>query len=123
MRFLLSAASFSLRLTSAARYMERFVSYRAAWNLAQVLSTLFSGGHTIGRRGCEMCAPIFDQPLIAVAGGHVEKVDRDRGDDGSIRTVGVAHGKERIGNSDVRFDKADPIVGERRLRVAVDRLQ
>src|SRR5438309_3232325 len=65
---------------------------------------------------CEMRAPIFDQPLIAVAAGHVEKVDRDRRDDRPIRTVDIAHGKERVGNCDVRFDKADPIVGERRLR-------
>src|SRR5215471_21306678 len=62
----------------------------------QVLSTLFSRGHAIRRRWCEMCAPILDQPLIAVAGGYVEKVDRDRGDDRSIRTVGIAHGKECI---------------------------
>ena len=33
-------------------------------------------GHAIGRRGREMRTPILDQPLIAVADGHVEKVDR-----------------------------------------------
>ena len=44
------------------------------------------------------CAPILDQPLIAVAAGHVEKVDRDRRDDRTIRTVDIAHGKERVGN-------------------------
>jgi hypothetical protein len=77
---------------------------------------LVSGGHAIGRRGCEMRAPILDQPLIAVAARHVEKVDRDRRDDRPIRTLDIVHGKESVGNCDVRFDKADPIVGERRLR-------
>src|SRR6266704_848819 len=58
----------------------RSVLYRAAWNRAQAFSTLVSRrrglGHAIRRSGCEMRAPILDQPVIAVAGGHVEKVDR-----------------------------------------------
>ena len=63
-----------------------------------------------------MRARVLDQPFIAVAGGHVENVDRDHRDDRPIWTVDIAHGKERVGERDIRFDEADPIVGERRLR-------
>ena len=73
-------------------------------------------GHAIGRRGCEMRAAILDQPLIAVAGGHVEKFDRDHGNDRPVRTVDIVHGKKRINDRDIGIDEADPIVGERRLR-------
>ena len=69
-----------------------------------------------------MRAPILDQPLIAVAAGHVEKVDRYHGDDCSIRTVDIVQGKKRVGDCEIGSDEADPIVGERRLRVAVDGL-
>ena len=94
----------------------------AAWNRAQAFSTLFSIGHAIRRRGCEMRAPILDQPLIAVADGHEEKIDRYHGNDRPIWTVDIAHGKECVGDRDIGFDEADPIIGERRLRVGVDGL-
>jgi CheB methylesterase len=38
----------------------------AASNRAQAISTLFSRGHAIGRRGRKMRAPILDQPLTTV---------------------------------------------------------
>src|SRR5258708_2855107 len=79
-------------------------------------------GHIRRRRGREMRAPILDQPFIGVADGHVEKVDRYHGDDRPIRTVDIAHGKQRVNDRDVGFDEADPVVGERRLRGAVDGL-
>ena len=69
-----------------------------------------------------MRAPILDQPFIAVADGHNEKVDRYRGDDRPIWTVHIAHGKERVGDRDIRFDEADPIVGKRGLGGGVDGL-
>jgi hypothetical protein len=69
-----------------------------------------------------MRAPILDQPSIGVADGHVEKVDRYHGDDRSIWTVDIVHGKERIDDRHIGLDEADPVVGERRLRVAVDGL-
>ena len=69
-----------------------------------------------------MRAPILDQPLIAVADGHVQKVDRYHGNDRPIWTVDIAHGKERVDERDIGFDEADPVVGERRLRGAVDGL-
>ena len=69
-----------------------------------------------------MRAPILDQPLIAVADGHEEKVDRYHGNDRPIWTVDIAHGKECVGDRDIGFDEADPIIGERRLRVGVDSL-
>ena len=90
--------------------------------MPQVVSTLLSSGHAISRRGCEMRASIFDQPLIAVPGSHVEKVDRYHGDDRPIWTVDIVHGKERVDDRDIGFDEADPLVGERRLRGAVDGL-
>ena len=43
------------------------------------------------------CAPILDQPSIAVADGHIEKVDRYDGDDRPIWAVNIVHGKERHG--------------------------
>ena len=95
----------------------------AAWNRAQAFSTLFSIGHAIRRRGCEMRASILDQPLTPVADGHVEKVDWDHGDDRPVRSVDIVQGKERVGDRDIGIDEADPIVGERRLRVAVDGLR
>ena len=79
-------------------------------------------GHAIRRRGCEMRAPILDQPLIAVADGHEEKVDRYHGNDRPIRTVDIVQGKKRIDDRDIGIDEADPIVGERRLRGGVDGL-
>jgi len=88
----------------------------AAWNRAQPFSTSFLRGHAVGRCGCEMSAPILDQPFIAVADGHVEEIDRYRGDDRPIRTVNIVQGKQRVGDRDIWFDEADPIVGERRLR-------
>jgi hypothetical protein len=99
--------------------------------VAQVFSTLVvSGhpghrmiGHAIRRRGCEMRAPILDQPLTPAADGHVEKVDRDHGNDRPIWTVDIVHGKVSVGDRDIGIDEADPIVGERRLRVAVDGLR
>jgi hypothetical protein len=71
-------------------------------------SALFSCGHAITRLGREMRATILDQPLIAVAGGHVEKVDRDRGDELPIRTGNVMHGKERVDERDIGLDEANP---------------
>jgi len=65
-------------------------------NVAQVFSTLVSRGHAIRRGWCEIRAPILDQPSIGVTDGHVEKVDRYHGDDRSIWTVDIVHGKERI---------------------------
>ena len=69
-----------------------------------------------------MRAPILDQPSIAVADGHEEKVDRYHGDDRPVWTVDIAHGKKCVGDRDIGFDEADAIVGERRLRVGVDGL-
>jgi hypothetical protein len=69
-----------------------------------------------------MGAPILDQPLIPVAGGHVENVDRYHRDDRLIRAFDIAHGQERIGDRDVGFDEADPIVRERCLRGGGDGL-
>src|SRR4029077_7589607 len=96
--------------------------YAAAWNVAQVFFTLVSKSHAIRRRGREMRTPILDQPSIAVADGHVEKVDRYHGDDRPIWTVDIVHGKEAGGDRDIGLDEADPVVGERRLRGAVDGL-
>ena len=79
-------------------------------------------GHAIRRRGCEMRAPILDQPFIAVAYSHEVKVDRYRGDDRPIRAVRIVHGKQRVGDRDIRFDEADAIVGKRRLRGGVNGL-
>ena len=90
--------------------------------MAQVFSTLVSRGHAIRRGGCEIRAPILDQPSIGVADGHVEKVDRYHGDDRPIWTVDIVHGKERINDRHIGLDEADPVVGERRLRAAVDGL-
>ena len=87
-----------------------------------VVSTLVSRAHAIRWRGREMRAPILDQPLITVADSHEEKVDQYHGDDRAIWTVDIAHGKERVGDRDIGFDEADPVVGERRLRGAVDGL-
>src|SRR5215470_9239866 len=109
------------RLQTPAR-LYRFVRYPAAQNVARVFSMLLLRGHAIGRRGREMRAPILDQPFIAVAGGHVEKVDRYDGDEGSIWTVDVVHGKDRVGDRDIRFNEADPVVGEGRLRGGSDGL-
>ena len=53
-----------------------------------------------------MGAPILDQPLIAVAAGHIEKVDRDHRDHRSIRTIDIAQGKDCIGDCEIRFDEA-----------------
>jgi len=61
------------------------------------------------------CAPVLDQPVIVVSDGHIEKVDPYRGNDLSIRTVDIMQGKESIGDRDIGFDEADPVVGERRL--------
>src|SRR5713226_8625153 len=51
------------------------VLYRVAWSRAQAFSTLVSRrrglGHAIRRSGCEMRAPILDQPVIAVAGARI----------------------------------------------------
>src|SRR5260370_42128885 len=79
-------------------------------------------GHARRRCGREMRAPILDQPSIAVADGHEEKVDRYHGDDRPIWTVDIAHGEQRVNDRDIGFDEADPVVGERRLRGAVDGL-
>jgi hypothetical protein len=56
-----------------------------------------------------MRAPILDQPLIAVADSHEEKVDRYHRDDRAIWTGGLAHGKERVGDRDIGFDEANPV--------------
>ena len=69
-----------------------------------------------------MSAPILDQPPIAVADRHEEKVDRYHGDDRPIWTVDIVHGKQRVDDRDITFDEADPVVGKRRLRAAVDGL-
>ncbi len=69
-----------------------------------------------------MRAPILNQPSIAVADGHEEKVDRYHGDDRPIWTVDIAHGKQRVNDRNIGFDEADPVVRERRLRGAVDGL-
>src|SRR5260370_6006778 len=94
----------------------------AAWNRTQAFSTLFSKGHAIGRSGREMRAPILDQPLTTVPRGDVEKVDRYHGDDRPIRTVDIVQSKERVDDREIGLDEADPVVGERRLWVGVDRL-
>src|SRR5258708_20511973 len=60
------------------------------------------------------------QRSMGGAGGKVEKFDGYRGDDLSIWTVDIAHGKERIDDRHIGLDEADLVVGERRLRVAVD---
>jgi hypothetical protein len=83
---------------------------------------LVSSSHAIRQRSREMRSPIVDQPLITVADGHEEKVDWYHGDDLPIRTVDIAHGKERVGDRDTGLDEADPVVGERRLGTAVDGL-
>ena len=70
-----------------------------------------------------MRASILDQPLIAMAGGHVEKADRYHGDDRPIWTVNIAYGKNRVDDRDIGFDEADTVVGERRLRRGVDGLR
>src|SRR6266481_5639995 len=70
----------------------------------------------------EMRAPILDQPSIAVTDGHEEKVDRYHGDDRPIWTVDIAYCKESIGDRNIGFDEADPVIGERRLRGDVDGL-
>jgi len=57
-----------------------------------------------------MRAPILDQPSISLANGHEEKVDRYYGDDRPIRTVDIAHGKERVDDRNIGFDEADPVV-------------
>src|SRR6266516_7059885 len=69
-----------------------------------------------------MRAPILDEPFIGVADGHVEKVDRNHGDDRPIWTVDIAYGKQRVNDRNIGFDEADPVVGERCLRTAVDGL-
>ena len=69
-----------------------------------------------------MRAPILDQPSMGVADSHHEKVDRYDGDNRPIWTVDILHGKQSINDRDIGFDEADPVVGERRLRVAVDGL-
>ena len=69
-----------------------------------------------------MRAPILDQPSIGATDGHQDKVNRYHGDDRSIWTVGIAHEKERVDDRDIGFDEVDPVVGERRLRAAVDGL-
>src|SRR6266550_8735227 len=73
-------------------------------------------------RGREMRAPILDQPSIAVADGHEEKVDWYHGDDRPVWTVDIAHGEQRVNDRDIVFDEADPVVGERGLSAAVDGL-
>ena len=62
-----------------------------------------------------MRAPILDQPSIAVADGHEEKVDRYHGDDRPVWTVDIAHGEQCVNDRDIVFDEADPVVGERGL--------
>ena len=52
-----------------------------------------------------MCAPILDQPFIAVADGHVEKLDGYHWDDRRIWTVDIAHGKERVDDRDIGLDE------------------
>ena len=52
-----------------------------------------------------MRASILDQPLIGVADGHEEKVDRNHGNDRPIWTVDIAHGKECVGNRDIGLMK------------------
>ena len=74
------------------------------------------------RRRGEMGAPILDEPMITMANRHVEKVDRYHSDDAPIRSVDIAHGKERVDHRDIGLDEADSIIGERRLRGAVDGL-
>src|SRR5215469_7195421 len=97
-------------------------SFSSCMELGTRSSALVLRGHAIRRRGCKMRAGILYLPLIAVAGGHVEKVDRYHGDGRSIRTIDIAHGKNRVNERDVRLDEADPVVGKRRLRAAVDGL-
>src|SRR5438132_3135883 len=69
-----------------------------------------------------MRAPILDQPSIAVADSHEEKVDRYHGDDRPVWTVDIAHGEQCVNDRDIVFDEADPVVGERGLSAAVDGL-
>jgi len=52
-----------------------------------------------------MRAPILDQPLIAVADGHEEKLIGYHGNDRPIWTVDIAHGKECVGDRDIRLMK------------------
>src|SRR5215472_16017529 len=70
-----------------------------------------------------MRTPILDQPLISVAGGHVEKVDGYHGDDRPVWTVYVMQGKERVDDRNIGFDEANAPVGERPLGGAVDGLR
>src|SRR5215471_11314778 len=69
-----------------------------------------------------MRTPILDHPFIGVTRGNEEEVDRYQWNDRPVWTVDVAHGKERVGDRDIRFDEADPVVGERGLSGGVDGL-
>ncbi len=57
-----------------------------------------------------MRASILDQPPIAVADCHVEKVDRYDGDDSPIGTVDIVHGKKRVDERNIGFDEANKLV-------------
>ena len=62
-----------------------------------------------------MRASILDQPPIAVADCHVEKVDRYDGDDSPIGTVDIVHGKKRVDERNIGFDEANPVCMVRRF--------
>ncbi len=70
-----------------------------------------------------MRASILDQPSITVTGGHEEEVDRDHRDDRPIRTADIVQSEDRVDDRDIGLDEADAIIGERRLRGAVDGLR
>jgi hypothetical protein len=67
-----------------------------------------------------MRAPVLDQPFIAVAGSHVEKVDRYHRDDRPIRTVEkYPHDGEGVTGAPLRpdrpmFKNVTLLLGERR---------
>src|SRR5712664_1411280 len=109
-----------------ARYSGVLVAFRSLCSCMERgtgFLPLVSKGHAISRRGSEMRASILDQPPIAVAECHVEKVDRYDGNDGPIGTVDIVHGKERVDDRDIGLDEANSIIGERRLRGPVDCLR
>lgn len=87
-----------------------------------VFSILVSSCHAIRGGGREMRAAILDQPSPVVTDGHVVKVDWYRRDDLPVGNVDVVHGKERVDERNIGFDEVHPVVGERRLRPAVDGL-
>jgi len=90
---------------------------RGMWH--RIFSTSLLRGHCVRRSRRKVCAPILDQPVIAVADSHIEKADGYGRYRRPIGAVDVAHGKDRVRNRNIGLDEADPIIRERRLRGAV----